>query len=427
MKKTYFFLAVLVAINTSLLSQTAWIEQQTSYGLNQSISCLYFFNSQEGIICGGSGVFARTTNGGINWIQFSTNSNNHYSSISFINNYTGWVSGGFYNYTNTIEMLRKTTDGGLTWDSLYFEPTGRMNDIQFLDNNTGFMAGFYLKKTTNGGLNWFVIDDYMSIFGNYHIFFLNSMTGWAAKLYAAPQANTFINKLVKTTNGGQNWITQICDSNTINNSIEGIHFINENTGFIGLVHFGIKKTTDGGQSWISVFNSQSCYDIKFINDNTGWAGSYADILMTTNCGINWSKGFVSQNCTFNTINFINELTGWAAGGTGTFPKLFKTTTGGSVYVNNISSGIPEKYSLFQNYPNPFNPETRIRYSLPRSSFVSLVVYDALGREIEALVDESQRAGTYEAVFNASAIPSGVYFYRLTAGEFSETRKMVLIK
>ncbi len=272
-----------------------------------------------------------------------------------------------------------------------------------------------------------MIDDYMSIFANYHLFFLNSSTGWAAKLYAAPQANTFINKLVKTTNGGQNWITQICDSNSINNSIEGIYFINENTGFISLVHFGIKKTTDGGQSWVSVFNSQSCYDIKFINDNTGWVGSYSDILRTTNGGLNWIKNSVSQNCVFLAINFINDLTGWAGGGTGNFPKLFKTTNGGSVFINNISAEMPKKYSLHQNYPNPFNPTTKIRYSIPKTGFVKLVVYDAMGREVETLVNKTHQAGTYEASFNGSALNSGVYFYKLIEDDFSETKRMLMIK
>ncbi len=98
-----------------------------------------------------------------------------------------------------------------------------------------------------------------------------------------------------------------------------------------------------------------------------------------------------------------------------------------VNIKQVETTVPTEYRLYQNYPNPFNPETRIRYSLPRSSFVNLVVYDALGREVQNLVNESQREGTYEAEFNASDIPSGVYFYRLTAEGYSETRKMVLLK
>jgi len=88
---------------------------------------------------------------------------------------------------------------------------------------------------------------------------------------------------------------------------------------------------------------------------------------------------------------------------------------------------PATFSLKQNYPNPFNPSTKIHYDLPTKSFVKLEVFDALGREIESLVNGFQNAGTYETIFNASQYPSGVYFYRLTTDNFSETKKMLFIK
>jgi len=93
----------------------------------------------------------------------------------------------------------------------------------------------------------------------------------------------------------------------------------------------------------------------------------------------------------------------------------------------ISTEIPAQYSLLQNYPNPFNPVTNIRFDVTNSSRVSLKVYDASGTEIAVLVNESLNAGTYNYDFNAANYPSGVYFYVLTAGEFTATKKMVLIK
>ncbi len=89
--------------------------------------------------------------------------------------------------------------------------------------------------------------------------------------------------------------------------------------------------------------------------------------------------------------------------------------------------IPNEFSLHQNYPNPFNPVTKIRFSIPKNSTVKLAVYDALGKEIETLVNAELRAGTYNADWNASNYSSGIYFYKITAGEFSETKKMILIK
>ncbi len=91
------------------------------------------------------------------------------------------------------------------------------------------------------------------------------------------------------------------------------------------------------------------------------------------------------------------------------------------------SGLPKDYSLSQNYPNPFNPSTNIEYSIPSESFVELKVYDVLGNEIVTLVNQEQSAGIYRADFNAANLPSGMYFYRLQASSFVETKKMVLIK
>jgi hypothetical protein len=94
---------------------------------------------------------------------------------------------------------------------------------------------------------------------------------------------------------------------------------------------------------------------------------------------------------------------------------------------NIEVSIPEEFTLEQNYPNPFNPETNIRFRIPEFGHVSLKVYDILGNEIATLVNEEKPAGSYEVDFNASALPSGVYFYRLEANGFSQTKKMILMK
>jgi len=90
--------------------------------------------------------------------------------------------------------------------------------------------------------------------------------------------------------------------------------------------------------------------------------------------------------------------------------------------------IPGSFMLAQNYPNPFNPSTTISFSLPKSSNVSLLIYDALGREVTTLLkNESMSAGNYSTQWNAASSPSGVYFYRITAGDFTQVKKMLMIK
>ncbi len=118
-------------------------------------------------------------------------------------------------------------------------------------------------------------------------------------------------------------------------------------------------------------------------------------------------------------------------------------TGGSDNVNNtdfitikysstiglqqVTTEIPSKLSLEQNYPNPFNPVTKIRFNVPAAQNIVIKIYSAAGSEMTTLVNEYLNAGSYESSFNASSYPSGVYFYKLISGSFTETRKMILIK
>ncbi|MBE0538437.1 MAG: T9SS type A sorting domain-containing protein [Ignavibacterium sp.] len=96
-------------------------------------------------------------------------------------------------------------------------------------------------------------------------------------------------------------------------------------------------------------------------------------------------------------------------------------------VEEPNSFIPENFSLFQNYPNPFNPSTKISWQSPVSSHQSLKIFDVLGNEVATLINEYKSAGSYEIDFNASSLSSGIYFYRLQAGSFVQSKKMVLIK
>ncbi|MDX1701425.1 MAG: T9SS type A sorting domain-containing protein, partial [Melioribacteraceae bacterium] len=96
-------------------------------------------------------------------------------------------------------------------------------------------------------------------------------------------------------------------------------------------------------------------------------------------------------------------------------------------IKNEKSEIPDHYVLLNNYPNPFNPRTKIEYSISEQSPVNLKVYDVLGTEVSTLVNKEQPQGNYEVEFDGSEFTSGIYFYRLNAGEFVETKKMILIK
>ena len=118
--------------------------------------------------------------------------------------------------------------------------------------------------------------------------------------------------------------------------------------------------------------------------------------------------------------------GYPAGDLNWFPDK-KAQWNGTVGVEQTSSLIPDKFSLSQNYPNPFNPSTTIEFAIPKQSMVKLAIYNLLGERVSILINKDLLAGHYKTLFDASLLPSGVYFYRIDAGSFTQTRKLMLLK
>jgi beta-lactamase class A len=163
------------------------------------------------------------------------------------------------------------------------------------------------------------------------------------------------------------------------------------------------------------------YGDVYVANTNGVAGSY-------NYGKTWelvSYGLLSKNCQVITGDMNLLLVSPAYFGVWKLPlSKNNASTSFSKIENNT---LPSEYKLQQNYPNPFNPVTRIDYDLPADVNVSIKIFDVAGREIKTLVNENQEAGYYTMEFNASNLASGVYFYRIIAGDFLEVKRMVLIK
>jgi photosystem II stability/assembly factor-like uncharacterized protein len=235
-----------------------------------------------------------------------------------------------------------------------------------------------------------------------------------------------------STNGGSNWNIVLQD--TLNLEFRNISFLDENTGWIIVLNNDsrrIYKTTNGGNNWtkgyIMSHNSPFTNSIKFVNEYTGFTSpidGYA-ILKTTDGGYNWFQTFASEFSEYiHAVDFINQDTGLAVG---SFGLICKTTNGGANFISLPNSIPPVNFFLFQNYPNPFNLTTNIGYSLLVTGQVQLKVFDILGREIETLVNAYQNAGSYVIQFYNNRLSSGIYFYRLSSGNYFVTKKMVLIK
>ncbi len=109
-------------------------------------------------------------------------------------------------------------------------------------------------------------------------------------------------------------------------------------------------------------------------------------------------------------------------------RNYSLLIGTAEYINSLKTDLmPHEFSLYQNYPNPFNPTTTIRYQVPMKSHVNITIYDILGNEVKTLVNKEEQPGSYEVEFNGQNISSGVYFYRITSGSFTQTKKMLLLK
>ncbi|MCL6493864.1 MAG: T9SS type A sorting domain-containing protein [Ignavibacterium sp.] len=191
---------------------------------------------------------------------------------------------------------------------------------------------------------------------------------------------------------------------------------------------GVFLSTNNGTSWTAVntgltFNRVYSLAVSGTNLFAGtWGGG---VFLSTNNGTSWTAvntGLTNTYVSSLAVSDTNLFAGTEGGGVWRRPLSDMITS-----VQEIPGDVPHAFALMQNYPNPFNPSTRIPFSVRSSEFVSLKVYDMLGREVATLVNENLQPGTYEVQWDASHQASGLYFYQLKADGFVATRRMVLVK
>jgi len=189
---------------------------------------------------------------------------------------------------------------------------------------------------------------------------------------------------------------------------------------------GVYLSTNNGTSWTEVDSGLTYTYVQAlaVSGTNLFAGTDAGVFLSTNNGTSWkeaSTGLTNTYVNALAVSGMNLFAGTWSGGVWRRPLSEMTS------VERTPSSIPRAFVLEQNYPNPFNPSTTIKFELPKASLVSLSVYDILGREVSVLVNERRDAGVYEVKFDGSALASGVYFYRLQAGDYVASRKMLIVK
>jgi hypothetical protein len=186
-------------------------------------------------------------------------------------------------------------------------------------------------------------------------------------------------------------------------------------------------STDNGTSWSQVNTgmTNSSLHALIVSGTNLFAATEGGVFLSTNNGTSWTAvntGLTDIYVCALAVSGTNLFAGTAADGVWRRPLLEMITS-----VEGLSTDLPTHFSLDQNYPNPFNPSTTVSFSLPSKSFVSLKVFAALGREVSILVSEELPAGKYARQWNAMGLPSGVYFYRIVAGSWTETKKLLLLR
>ncbi|MBL7127901.1 MAG: T9SS type A sorting domain-containing protein [Ignavibacteria bacterium] len=405
----YFILLLLLF---PLTGKSQW--QLVSIGNNENLYSIYFTSYNTGYIGGFQGRIFKTTNAGQNWqLLYNNQSLSGIIDVEFVNESTGFAA-SFGSY------ILKTTNAGENWQSqnLTFGSTF-LTSINFINHNTGFLSSWstMLIKTTDCGNTWSINSSHYADLEC--VQFLNEMTGYVGgRMWGSPSQGY----LAKTTNGGNNWYRWIFLPASGFNSMS---FINAQTGFVCSDFGTLFKTTNGGYNngWNIVYlgaDNVQAIDSIFVYTS----GGSGHIRKSTDGGINWVTMITPTTENINDLHFLNKDSGYACGANGVVIRINNASTIG---IKTINNEIPLSVKLFQNYPNPFNPNTSIKFDIPKSSYVKLIVYDILGKEIATLVNEKLGAGSYETNWDGSNYPSGVYFYRLQAGDFVDVKKMVILK
>jgi len=425
--KTIVLFALLLCFCEVSNSQS-WV--QISSSDNSYNTGLQFLDAYTGFRCGysssgslGIGGLSKSTNGGNNWIGVFSGLPVY--AVCFIDHNTGWIAGGYFDdIPKKSREIFKTTNGGLNFTRQFLDSNqNTLSAIQFVTQDVGFvLTQNGILYTSNSGVNW--ITRSVPGVGSTNMYFVNSTTGFASGYINGSQSY-----MCKTTNAGLNWSAE-----TMNGRINDIFFVNESTGWILTSESKIYKTTDGWNSRNTIdIGLSNASGIFFYGASTGWmCGGNGQMFYTNNGGVNWTAQNSGTTAGLFSVFFVNSNTGWVLGSEFVNPFLMrssihKTTNGGISAINSVSSEIPAEYSLSQNYPNPFNPTTNFEFRIADFGFVNLTIYDAMGRIVKTLQNGDMKPGVYQAQWNAAEYPSGIYFYRLSANGFTQTRKLILIK
>lgn len=385
------------------------------------------------------------------WVNVSGGLNGNPTVLSF-NVHRNYLYAGIYNYPSGISGVYLSTNLGINWSStslnmLYVSSLASHEDhlfagVYYPSTNTG---GVYV--TTNYGATWAptslnlgtcalaVIENkvFAGVINNGVFVSTNFGGTWTSTSLVNVQVLCFTNQgqkiyagtadgqgLYVSTNGGYNWQQSLTGNHTVVSLAS-----TDDAVFASTLEHGVIFSTNGGLDWKQTSLNHYVYAFTAYGRNLFAGTENSGVFLTSDGGTSW----ININTGFNHSPLVMSLfiaNGYIFAGTGRLAIWRRPLSDVILGMGNTGKN-PGMYELGQNYPNPFNPVTKIKFVVPVTGITVLKVYDMLGREVAALVNERLQPGTYETTFDGSGLNSGVYFYRLTSGDYTEIKKMILVK
>ena len=415
-------LSVLVVLFVSFQLNAQWVSQAS--GVSADLVSVSAVDNNVCWIGGHDGVVLRTTNGGTTWTNVGGGSVigtiNRAENVYALDANTCLAamlsSSGTYVY--------RTSNGGSNWAQVFAQNNGSIGAVQMTSATNGFMVGdpvnsrWSLWKTSDGGASWDSTGLYLKASGNEY--------GWASSLFINGSNiwfGTNNSRIYYSSDDGATWTAQT----TPLLNIYGLSF----SGNIGIAggstsagDGAISISSDNGTTWTpGPFSGSGPASCTSEGNNFIYITLTGAIYLSTNSGVSFQEAdSVSGSEYYNVKIARTGNSVWACGVGGIIRKGIINLTA----INDMKS-VVQRFSLEQNYPNPFNPSTSIKYNIAKPGLVKIDVYNTLGQRVKELVNEVKESGSYNISFNSSSISSGIYFYKIETPQFSQVKKMIVLK
>lgn len=369
------------------------------------------------------GVYA-STNNGTTFIQSDAGITNTMNNIIRVHP-NGYVYAGTFPMSGTpMSGIFRSTNSGASWSPVMNGWTYQYNNIlDFAFDSSGFIycaSNDNMYKSTNLGDNWFRANNGIT---NNQVYSL-AINKQNNHIYAG----TYGSGAFRSRDNGASF-------EQINNGLTATQIMSLEVNSSGVIFagsngYGVFRSTNDGDLWEQVlfYTGMQAWKVAISPSGQIYAGivggylSNLGVYRSTDNGNNWTQ--ISDGIFYPFIDALGfDAAGYAYAGSlggGLYRSTFLTPV-----VNNQNT--VREYKLYQNYPNPFNPKTVISYQLVVNSFSTLKIYDILGHEVATLINEQLKPGNYEVEWDGTNYPSGIYFYKLITGDYTDTKKMVLVK